>query len=312
MSISRRRFLEATAASAAIAAPLATAAPAMPTRILGKTGARVSVLAFGGGSRFLMYKKEDEAEMALNRALELGITYFDNAYGYGNGASETRYGRILKPHRKKIWLVTKTNDRTYDGTMRLVEGSLKRLATDSVDLLHIHALNGADDLAAIEAPEGVLKAVYKLREQKMTRTIGISCHNNPEVLKTALERHDFDCTQMALNAARIGNSGARSTSFEQTALPVALKKNLGVIAMKIFGQEKLSGKAPADQLIRYSLSLPVASCVIGMPKMEQIEANVAAVMSFQPMGPDDRNKMFGGMAEHKLAMDRFFADHVDA
>lgn len=283
----------------------------MPTRVLGKTGARVSVLAFGGGSRFLMYQTEEEAAAALQKAMDLGITYFDNAYGYGDGKSEARYGRILKPHRKRLFLVTKTNDRTYDGTMRLVEGSMKRMALDQLDLLHIHSLNGADDLAAIEAENGCLKAMYKLREQKMTRFIGITCHNTPDVLRTALERHDFDCTQMALNAARIGNSGARPNSFEEVALPVALRKNMGVLAMKIFGQEKLTGKAPIDQLIRYSLSLPVAACVLGMPRLEYIDANVAVAKSFTPMSSMERDALFRRLEPQKLAMDHYFADHVD-
>ncbi len=307
MTISRRRFLESTAA----ASLAATAATPMPTRTLGRTGAQVSIIAFGGGSRFLAYKTDDEADAVLNRALELGITYFDTAYGYGSGKSEERYGRVLKPHRSKIWLATKTNDRTYDGTMRLIEGSLKRLGTDHVDLIHAHALNGPDDLAAVEAPDGVLKALYKLREQKATRAIGVSCHNDPEILKLALERHDFDCTQMALNAARIGASGPKATSFEELALPVAKKKNLGVIAMKVFGQEKLNGKAPVEQLIQYSLSLPVAVAVMGMPQRHMLETNVAAVKAFRPMPDEDRRKLSSSLAAEKLAMDRFFHSHLD-
>jgi aryl-alcohol dehydrogenase-like predicted oxidoreductase len=307
MNLTRRTFFAATAAAAS---SLGADAP-MPTRVLGRTGARVSVLAFGGGSRFLMYQTEEEAAAALHKALDLGITYFDNAFGYGNGKSESRYGVILKPHRKKLFLVTKTNDRTYDGTMRLVEGSLKRMALDQLDLLHIHALSGADDLAAIESENGCLKALYKLRDQKTTRFIGITCHHTPDVLRTALERHDFDCTQMALNAARIGNSGPRPNSFEDVALPVALRKNMGVLAMKIFGQEKLNGKAPVDQLIRYSLSLPVAACVLGMPKLEHIEMNVAVAKNFSPMSSMERDAMFRRLEPQKLAMDRFFADHTD-
>lgn len=304
--ISRRNFL---ATSAVASVPSLAAAP-MPTRILGRTGARVSILAFGGGSRFLMYK-DDEFEAVLNRALELGITYFDNAFGYGNGKSEERYGRVLKPHRDKLWLVTKTGDRTYDGTMRLIEGSLKRLQTDRLNLIHAHALASDADLAKLEAKDGALQALYKLREQKVTQAIGVSCHTSPMVLKTALERHDFDCTQMALNAARIGQSEPQPVSFEATALPVAKRKNLGVIAMKIFGQEKLNGKAPVDQLIRYSLSLPVTAAVIGMPKLDMLETNVAAAKSFQEMSSSDRDKLFRTLAPEKVAMDRYFSDHVD-
>jgi len=305
--ISRRNFI---ATSAAVSLNSLAAAP-MPTRTLGRTGAKVSILAFGGGSRFLMYK-DDEYEAVLNRALELGITYFDCAFGYGNGKSEERFGNVLKPHRDKIWLVTKIGDRDYDGFMRTFEGSLKRLKTDHLNLVHAHALNNEDYLAKLEDKNnGALKAMYKIREQKMTKAIGVSCHTAPNVLKSALERHDFDCTQMALNAARIGQSEPQPVSFEATALPVANKKNLGVIAMKVFGQEKLNGKASVDELIRYSLSLPVSAAVVGMPKMDMLEKNVAVAKGFQPMSPTDRDKLFGSVGQHKVAMDRFFADHID-
>lgn len=305
MSISRRHFIASTAAASA-----ALAAAPMPTRVLGKTGAKVSVVAFGGGSRFLSYKDE-EVETVLHRAMELGITYFDSAFGYGNGKSEERFGKVLKPYRSKLWLVTKTNDRTYDGTMRLVEDGLKRLQTDHLNLIHAHSLTGADDLAALEAPNGALKALYKLREQKVTQSIGVTSHTDPATLKTALERHDFDCTQMALNAARVGQSEPRPTSFEATALPVAQRKNMGVIAMKIFGQEKLVGKAPVEKLIQYSLSLPVASVVLGMPKMEMLEQNVAIAKSVRMLNPGERNELFKSMADQKASMDRYFSDHLD-
>src|SRR5688500_7210941 len=88
MSLSRRRFLEGTGVGVAVGAAWRAEAgkPAakIPTRLLGRTGVRVSILAMGGGSRFLMFKEEDKALEALARAFELGITYIDTAYGYGN------------------------------------------------------------------------------------------------------------------------------------------------------------------------------------------------------------------------------------
>lgn len=316
MSYTRRNFLEATGA-ATLAGTLHAAETdtktGMPTRVLGKTGARVSVLAFGSGSRFLMYKDEDKALAALNRALDGGITYVDTAYGYGNGRSEELVGKIMPQRRKSIFLATKLNVRKYDDAMSLFDGSLKRLQTDHVDLLHIHSLAGEDDLKAIEAPNGILKALYKIKEQKGARFIGITCHTDPAVLKTALERHDFDCTQMALNAARIGQAGPRPTSFEVTALPVATKKNMGVIAMKIFAQEKLNGKAPVEKLIRYSLSLPVAAAVIGMPQLEHIDTNLKVAKAFKPMPMEEMRDLGNKLAaENKASIDRFFSDHVDA
>ena len=148
--------------------------------MLGKTGVRVSILAMGGGSRFLMYKEEDKALEALNRAFDLGITYMDTAFGYGNGLSEERVGKVMKDRRKGIFLATKVNKRKGDEAMAIIEGSLKRLQTDHVDLIHIHDLKGADDLAAIEAKDGVLAVLRKLRDQKVARFIGITSHTDPD------------------------------------------------------------------------------------------------------------------------------------
>jgi len=172
----------------------------------------------------------------------------------------------------------------------------------------------------VEAPTGVLKRLYQLRDQKVTRAIGITSHTDPDVLKAALERNDFDCTQMALNAARAGmarpDGGFGITplanSFEQIALPVANRKKMGVIAMKIFAQEGLSGKAPAEKLIRYSLSLPVSAVVIGMPKLEFIDENIATVKRFEPLPPAEMKKLSSELSmQHKARLDRFFCDHVD-
>lgn len=324
MHISRRRFLEsATATSLAAHAALAASVDkktGMPTRVLGKTGARVSVVAFGCGSRFLAYEKEEDALAAVNRALELGVTYLDTAFAYGNGKSEDRIGKIMKTRRKDVWLATKVSARNYDDAMSSIEGSLKRLQSEQVDLLHIHSLTTPEDLAKIEAKDGVLKALYKARDEKMARFIGITSHTDPAVLKTALERHDFDCTQMALNAARVGMKSAKGgmdlnpmhDSFETLALPVANRKKMGVIAMKIFGQEKLVGKAAVDKLIGYSLSLPVTAAVLGMPKMEFIDQNIAAARSFKPMSKDMMKGLNGELQMQKAELDRFFADHIDA
>src|SRR5207245_5576353 len=132
--------------------------------------------------------------------------------------------------------------------MQILESGLKRLQIDQYDLVHIHSLTNNDDLAKIEAKGGVLEAVQKLKDQKVTRFIGITSHTDPEVLAKALERHDFDCTQMALNAAMVGMKNgkggmeineAMKTSFQTIALPVANRKKMGVIAMKVFAQEGL-------------------------------------------------------------------------
>lgn len=223
----------------------------------------------------------------------------------------------MAKRRKEVFLATKVTARNRDEAMRSIEGSLKRLQTDHVDLLHIHSLTTPEDLAAIEAPDGVLKAVLSARDQKMTRFIGITCHTDPTVLKTALTRHDFDCTQMALNAARQGMAelppSSASSTFEQTALPVAVSKKMGIIAMKVFLQDKLKGKAPVETLIRYSMSLPVTAAVCGMPKLEMLEENIRIAKAFQPLPASEMKVLAQAMRSEYLAAGHVLeADHIDA
>jgi hypothetical protein len=315
MRISRRNFLAAAAAAAPV-----DAKTGMPLRVLGRTGARVSVLAFGGGSRFVAYKTDEEAIAVLNRALDQGVTYVDTSASYGEGVSETRVGQVMRTRRKQVFLATKVPQRPADEAMRSIEASLKRLQTDHVDLLHIHGLMDEKDLAAAES--GALKVLYKMRDQKVARFIGITCHAFPSVLKTALERHDFDVTQMALNAARVGNSKLRpqdetpsslARGFENVALPVALRKKMGVIAMKVFAQEKLLPRAPVEKLVQYSMSLPVTAIVVGMPKVEHVDENIRLVKTLKPMPPEEMRSLSQKLAAvEKASLDRYFADHVDA
>jgi len=334
MSLSRRRFLESaslgTAALGAIAGKLAGADDAatsgpkstIPTRVLGRTGKRVSVLAMGGGSRFLQFSTDALAIDAINHAIDQGITYMDTAYGYANGLSETRIGLVMATRRKEVFLADKFADRNGDQAMRRVEASLKRLKTDHLDLLNIHSLTDEEDLASIEAPNGVLKRFLQLRDQKVAGALGITSHTDPTVLAKAIDRNDFDCVQMALNAARVGMKGGTGnmlinpdmkTSFETVALPIAVRKNMGVIAMKIYAADGLVGQATPEKLIQYSLSLPqVALCVIGMPKLEHIAENCRIARAFSPMPKGEMQEMGDRLStKNKLALDMFLHNHRD-
>jgi hypothetical protein len=317
MSFTRRSFLETAAASGIAAAALSAETGTMPTRVLGRTGQRVSILGLGCGSRLLMYMEEEKGQAALNKALDLGINYVDTAFLYGDGQSETWVGGVMKSRRQGVFLVTKVNRREGDEALRIIEGSLKRLQTDHVDLVHVHGLMDEDDLRAVEAKDGVLNALYKLRDQKVARFIGVTCHHDPHVLKAALEHNDFDCTQMALNAARIGPtknfSDPLEECFETIALPVARQKNMGITAMKVFGQDKLAGAAPTETLVRYAMSLPIAAAIIGMPKLAYIEQNVQIAKSLVPMQEDEMRTLSRDLAaKHKAALDRHFYGHLDS
>jgi len=314
--LSRRKFLERVGLTTAgvglsLFPDVAEAHPAivsLPTRTLGRTNAKVSILAFGCGSRFLMYGNEEKAIAALNHAIDLGITYVDTAYAYGDGKSEGRVGKVMATRRKDVWLATKIPDRTRDDFLRRLEGSLTRLQTDHVDLVHIHSLGQADDLEKIEALDGALKGLLEAREQKLTRFIGMTSHTNGEVLGTAIQRHDLDCVQMALNASRNGR-------FEELALPAANTKNLGIIAMKVTGQEFLLGSGPGktsmDSLLRYSLSLPVTTAVVGMPRLEMLEQNTTLARNFSPLSNEEINRLRLQIAPSRDGLEHRLSGHLD-
>jgi aryl-alcohol dehydrogenase-like predicted oxidoreductase len=309
---SRRRFLERFAVAGA-AYPLfknvTQAAPgSLPHRVLGRTGVSVSILAFGCGSRFLMYEEEEKALGALNRALDLGITYLDTAYAYGDGKSETRVGKVMASRRKEVFLATKIPDRTRDEFLRRLEGSLKRLQVDHVDLVHIHSLGHDDDLRKLEAPDGALKGLLEAREQKLTRFIGMTSHTDGQTMAQAIEHHDLNCVQMALNASRNGR-------FEELALPAANRRELGVIAMKVTGQEFLLGEGPGKtdmpSLLRYSLSLPVTTAVVGMPRLEFIRHNTELARAFTPFDESEKDRLRRALEPSRAPLEKKLTGHLD-
>ncbi len=316
--LSRRKFLERLGLGVAVGAGLPalhglanatpSAAARLPHRTLGRTGTSVSILAFGCGSRFLMYEDEEKALAALNHAIDLGIIYLDTAYAYGDGKSETRVGKVMATRRKEVFLATKIPDRTRDDFLRRLEGSLQRLQVDHVDLVHLHSLGHEDDLAKIEAPGGALEGLLEARKRKMARFIGMTSHTDGAVLAKAIERHDLDCTQMALNASRNGR-------FEELALPAARKKNLGIIAMKVTGQEFLLGsepeKANIDSLLRYSMSLPVTAAVIGMPREEFITHNAELARKFSPLDENEMEKLRRELGPLGAPLEKKLVGHLD-
>ncbi|MFN3325244.1 MAG: aldo/keto reductase [Bryobacteraceae bacterium] len=319
MEISRRTFLGSIAAT-----PVLAKDGGIPKRTLGRTGAQVSIVALGGGNNLLVYGSADKLAEAINRALDAGVTYIDTSASYGSGQSETFIGNVMKTRRKDVFLATKVSgSRTADHAMRSVEGSLKRLQTDRLDLIHIHDLKDDDDLAAIEAKESVLTALYQLRDQKVTRAIGITSHRYPATLKAALERHDFDCTQMALNAGLVGMKSlpggvmapdtSVKDSFEAVALPVAKRKNMGVIAMKVYARGAFEGHATPEQLLRYALTLPVTTAVIGMSALNLIDSNVQMAKNYKPLSSGEMRDLSKHVSDKtKVALDMYFADHQDS
>ena len=316
--LSRRKFLEriglGTAAGASFRCSRMLPSLGLPWRVRcprarwGVLAPRFRFWPSDAVAASLCTTTKHKALAALNRAIDLGITYLDTAYAYGDGESESRVGQAMATRRKEVWLATKIPDRTRDGFLRRLEGSLKRLRVDHVDLVHIHSLGQADDLAKVEAPDGALKGALEAREQKMARFIGMTSHTNGEVMAQAIQRHDLDCVQMALNASRNGR-------FEELALPAAREKNLGIIAMKVTGQEYLlgsgSGKSDISSLLRYSMSLPVTTAVVGMPRLEMLEHNIEVARSFSPLPEQEMDHLRQQLIPARDGMEKRLVGHLD-
>lgn len=321
--MNRRQFIRALVAAAASGTACAQGAragesvekrtpgkPAIPKRVLGKTGVKVSVLILGG---FPTMKdpptaKFHPAELA-NAAIDAGISYFDTAPAYGNGQSEKNFGEVLATRRKEVFLATKTGNRSYDGAMRDVEASLSRLRTNHLDLLQIHAVKANEDFTKWDKTDGVLKALHKLRDEKVTRFIGVTGHEAAESMRQAIESFDFDTVLTTFNPT------AKRRPFQDIVLPLAKKKKMGILAMKVLGgglgslaagnpikndgvsyHDEAPRQAKAELLIRYVLGLPISAAVVGMGSREHLKVNVAAVRDARPLNSRERRRLENYMA----------------
>jgi aryl-alcohol dehydrogenase-like predicted oxidoreductase len=325
---SRREFLKTTTAAVVLGAAersLGAATSTLPKRRLGKTGEMISCIGFGSGSRFCSIPDEDAAQALLERAFSSGINYFDTAGSYTRRPlerlSEKRLGEFSKKRRKEIFLATKIDPRDRDGALRSVETSLKFLQTDYIDLIQIHSLSNLDDLERIGGRDGVLSAVLQLKQQKVVRFVGITGHNDGMAMAEALSRHDFDTVLMALNAAQSANPIAQRKmepipAFEQSALPVALQKNMGILSMKVMGQGMIVGSGPGRaspaELLQFNLSQPVASVVIGCEQMARLEENVHAALAFTPISESTKQKLQEKVAPSRSAWQNFLRSHDDS
>ena len=299
-SLSRRNFVKTVIGGAALAGlakldPLQALdakppGPAkMPTRPLGKTGHQVCLFSLGGQSTLETPERHDESLAISNRASDLGVNYIDTAAAYGRGVSETYIGQVMKTRRKEVFLATKTNDRSYDGSMRLLERSLKQLQTDHLDLWQNHNVRTQNDLDRIFAKDGAIKAMEKARDEKIVRFLGLTGHRDPFILKKGIEQYPFDSILMALNAADKHNA-----SFIDNLLPVAVERKMSIVGMKIPARGRIfreGGLSTMEQAMRYVLTLPVSTVIVGITAMAELEENVRIAQNFKPCTADEMKKM---------------------
>ncbi|MDD2381210.1 MAG: aldo/keto reductase [Mariniphaga sp.] len=241
----------------------------LPKRRLGRTNLMVSCIGFGTGSRYCNWIAKDAIlQKHIDYAINLGINYFDAARSYGNGLAEERYGKFLTPkYRSLIILTSKSQKRTYDGVMRDIETSLTTMKTDHLDLYFMHGIDHVEQADALLEPDGGYKAFLKLRDEGTVKNIAFSFHKWNEASQKCLKEFDVDAVMCPINASL--NSGC-----EEHLIPLALKRDIGIIAMKVLGQNALIGNVSGDDLVRFSLSLPIALANIGMDGFSPLQACV--------------------------------------
>jgi aryl-alcohol dehydrogenase-like predicted oxidoreductase len=303
--ISRRTFVTGTAALAGaglLSRPGLAAATAaeIPRRPFGNTGEQVSMVGFGGGSRFFMPVPDDEQGAELvRRAIDRGIRFIETAANYGdNDESEKRIGMAMKTHRSRVFLETKVDARDYDGAMREMERSLKLLQTGRIDLMLHHNLSRGAEIDQLMSDKGADKAIRKMVDQKVVRFRGFSCHS-PQLLLEGMQRIEPQAIQLIANATRVPD-------VETEVLPLAKERGIAVIVMKSCGKgyflphnftkpdridqygpppgvfEK-EGLPTARDYIHYALTLPVATVVIGIDSLQTIDALIRDIAGFIPL-----------------------------
>jgi aryl-alcohol dehydrogenase-like predicted oxidoreductase len=261
----------------------ATPPGTMPERVLGRTGVKVPIFGLGGAGQTPLSKEgqEKDATAIIEKALELGIRYFDTAADYG--PSEDYLGKVLPPSRSKIFLASKTDKRDRDGAWRELERSLKRLNTDHLDLWQLHHVSSREELDSIFSSSGAIHALEEAIQQKLVRFAGITGHHEPQVIAEGLRRYPFHTTLIPINAA----DKHHPRPFIPVVLPLARQKNVGVIAMKVPAYGRLfkpGGLSGMHEALGYSLSQPgVNCCIVAAETYAQLEQNVKMARAFQPL-----------------------------
>lgn len=296
LAVSAAMGLSTTASVQTLANTLAKGR--LPQRKLGKTGASVGLYSLGAQATVEQVSMRDQAVEIVNKCIDMGINYIDTAAWYGHdktgriterekllGTSERHVGEVLKYRRSEVFLATKTHERSYDGSMRLLENSLKNLQTDQIDLWQIHNIKGDEDVDRIFADDGVIKAMEKAKSEGMVKNLGITGHTSPAPMKELIERFPFDNVLMAINAADKFHN-----SFIENLLPVALEKEMGIVGMKIPARDRIFSKGgiiTMDEAMNYVLSLPVSTIIVGLDKISELEENIKIAKEFEPLSADE-------------------------
>jgi predicted aldo/keto reductase-like oxidoreductase len=303
-NLDRRTFLKAGAAGLTLAGALPASGSAQDKspggillRPLGRTGERVTMIGLGGFHAAVPEGEQDSIRL-IQRAVDEGITFLDNAWDYMDGRAEDRMGKAISQggRRDKIFLMTKCCGRTAKDAQSNLEDSLLRLKTDHLDLWQFHEINYDNDPEWVFAAGGALEFALKAKEQGKVRHIGFTGHKHPEIhLKMLAKPYEWVTVQMPLNVL-----DSHFRSFQHHVLPVLNRLGIAPIGMKsLGGRGNIVTQAgiPVEDALRYVLSLPIATLVCGIDSEKVLDQNLKIAREFQPM---TREEMAALEAKYKV------------
>ncbi|MFQ3592211.1 MAG: aldo/keto reductase [Gemmataceae bacterium] len=265
----------------------------IPTRRLGNTGEQVSILCLGGW-HIRSIKDDNEAIRIMHAALDGGMTFFDNAWDYHEGASEELMGRALAMggKRKQCFLMTKNCGRDPKTIAQHLDDSLRRLRTEVIDLVQFHEINYDNDPEWI-VERGGLGVLLEAQKAGKIRYIGFTGHKDPRIHLDMLKRHDWQTVQLPTNVL-----DWHYRSFLREVVPLAKQRGIGVIGMKSLGGGRdqmgrfiSGGVCTPQEAIRFALSQPLDSLVVGIDSWQVLEQNLAIGQNFTPMSQEEQNEL---------------------
>lgn len=248
---------------------------------LGKTEMMVSNIGFGGFH--LCEIPFESANILLNTYLDLGGNYVETAPSYGDGESEIKIGRAISHRRDEFYLATKVHVRDYEGAKACIEGSLKRLQTDYVDLLLMHAVGSVETVDAVL--EGAIKAAEEARAAGQVKFIGISMHGEPSSLIDAINRYPFDVVMTTVNYYDDNNF----PTIQGELIPLARVNDMGILLMKPLGDGYLYKSVELG--FTYAFNQDVDVVVTGMNTPEMIKQDIDLANNYERMTKEEANKI---------------------
>jgi len=285
----------------------------LPLRTLGKTGKKVTMLGLGG--YHVGWTTEKDAQEVIEKAIEGGVRFFDTAESYDNGGSEIRYGKYLVPkYRDEVFIMSKSTAKDGSTAKKHLEGSLKRLKCDYIDLWQVHSIQTPDDVDNRIENE-VLEVFEKAKAEGKVKHIGFTGHQSPFAHKQMLDKTEdndiFETVQMPINVI-----DSHYHSFIKNVLPLAIDRNFGVLAMKtladgrFFKEKKMLDEiqweakdpiVPNYMSVREALyfvwSLPVSVLITGAENKEMLQEKIELATDFTKFSEKERHELMNKVFE---------------